>query len=77
MLAIALVVCVVCLAPSQSEAEVTEWVQRRRGGDIYKTNGSEEHQRCDSVTGGTYLVDSNQCVENQRLLKGDWSSITI
>ena len=38
MLVIALVVCVVCLAPSQSEAEVTEWVQRRQGGDIYKTN---------------------------------------
>ena len=70
MLAIALVVCVVCLAPVWSEPEKTEWVQRRRSGDIYKTNASEAHQRCDNVT--TYLVDRNQCVEDQQLLKGNW-----
>ena len=65
-----LVVCVVCLAPLRSEAEVTQWVQRRRGGDIYKTNGSEAHQRCDNVT-LTYLVESNLCVQDKQLLKGN------
>ena len=73
MLAIALVLCVVCLSPVRSEAEITEWVQRRPSGDIYKTNRSEEHHTCESVT-PTYVVDRNQCVEDQQLLKGDWLS---
>ena len=67
---IALVVCAVCLVPVWSEPEVTEWVQRRQGGDIYKTNGSETHLLCSTAT-PTYLVDGIQCVNDQQLLKGD------
>ena len=71
ILAIVLVMCVICLVPIWSE--VTEWIQRRQSGDIYKTNGSEAHQTCETVT-PTYLVDRNECVKDQQLLNGDWLS---
>ena len=73
---LALVVCTVCLVSVLSGAEVTVWVQRRPGGDIYENIGSETYHICDDVT-PTYLVDRNQCVEDQQLLKGDWLSSKI
>ena len=83
MVAIAPFVVVIFLQPSAvlCEAEVTEWVQRRQIGDLYGIyNSSEDHRSCDSIKANspefdtinvTYLVDENQCVNYQQLLKGN------
>ena len=71
MLVIVLFVVVIFLQPSAvlCEAEVIEWVQRRRSGDFYRVyKGSELHRNCDRIK-ATYLVDENQCVDDQQLLK--------
>ena len=53
--------------PILSEAEVTEWVQRRTNNDIYAFINSS-HQHCGDKN--TYLVHEEQCVNDQELFTG-------
>ena len=57
----------VCLLPILSEAEVTEWVQRRVNNDFYAFINSSHHNCGDK---NAYLVHEEQCVSDQELFTG-------
>ena len=59
-------VYVICLSSLLIEAKVVEWVQRRQISDIYSFVNSS-HITCER---NTYLVDENQCVSDQELIRG-------
>ena len=66
-LALTLYLLLICLLPILSEAEVTEWVQRRTYSDVYAFINSS-HQNCGDKN--TYLVHEEQCVNDQELYTG-------
>ena len=71
-----LLVLTAVLIASQSlepiDAEVTEWVQRRLGGDVFKyIDGPVKHLRC-GETNLTFLTGENQCVKEEDLFRGNF-----